>query len=148
MSLNERINEDMKLAMKSQDKFKLTVIRTARSAIKNVEIDTRKELSDAEIIDILNREIKMRRDALQEFEAAGRQDLAEPLTQEIEILLAYVPKQLSEQELTEIIQAVIAEVGATSKADVGKVMPKLMPKVKGVADGRLVNQLVQNFLSE
>ncbi len=148
MNLNERINEDMKLAMKSQDKFKLTVIRTARSAIKNVEIDTRKELSDAEIIDILNREIKMRRDSLQEFEAAGRQDLAEPLTQEIEILLAYVPKQLSEQELTEIIQTVIAEVGATSKADVGKVMPQLMPKVKGIADGRLVNQLVQKFLSE
>ena len=148
MSLNERINEDMKLAMKSQDKFKVTVIRTARSAIKNVEIDTRRELSDAEIIDIINREIKMRRDALQEFEAAGRQDLADPLVKEIEILLAYVPKQLNEEELTEIINAVIAEAGATSKADIGKVMSLLMPKVKGVADGRLVNQLVQKGLSE
>jgi uncharacterized protein YqeY len=147
MSLNDRLNNDMKLAMKNQDKFRLTVIRTARSAIKNVEIDTRKELSESEIIDILNREIKMRKDALVEFQGAGRTDLSEPLSKEIEILQEYVPQPLSEQELTVIIQQTIAEAGATSKAEMGKVMSLLMPKVKGIADGRLVNQLVTKFLN-
>jgi uncharacterized protein YqeY len=147
MNLNERLNEDMKQAMKSQDKFKLTVIRTVRSAIKNVEIDTRKELSEQELLEILNREIKMRRDALQEFEAAGRIDLAEPLKQEIDILLVYLPEQLSEQQLETIIRETIAEVGAGSKAEMGKVMAQLMPKVKGLADGKLVNQIVQKLLS-
>lgn len=147
MSSIERLDEDMKLAMKNKDKFKLTVIRTVRSAIKNVEIDTRRDLSDSEVIDILNREIKLRRDAMKEFEAAGRLDLSEPLSQEIEILLAYVPKQLSETELESIVQETISEVGATGKADIGKVMPVLMQKVKGIADGKLVNQLVQKHLS-
>jgi hypothetical protein len=147
MSLNDRLNHDMKLAMKSQDKFRLTVIRTARSAIKNVEIDTRKELSESEIIDILNREIKMRKDALLEFQGAGRTDLSEPLAKEIEILQEYVPQPLTEEELTVIIQQTIAEAGATSKAEMGKVMSLLMPKVKGIADGRLVNQLVTKFLN-
>ena len=147
MSLSERLTEDMKTAMKEQDKFKLTVIRTARAAVKNVEIDTRKELSDAEIIDIINREIKMRRDSLQEFEGAGRTDLSEPLRTEIEILLAYVPTQLTEAELEEVVLATIAEAGATSKAEMGKVMGLLVPKIKGIGDSRLANQLVQKHLS-
>ncbi len=147
MNLNERLNEDMKQAMKSQDKFKLTVIRTVRSAIKNVEIDTRKELSEPELLEILNREIKMRRDALQEFEAAGRIDLVEPLKQEIDILLVYLPEQLSEEQLEAIVRETVLEVGASSKADMGKVMAQLMPKVKGLADGKLVNQIVQKSLS-
>jgi uncharacterized protein YqeY len=147
MSSIERLNDDMKVAMKNQDKFKLTVLRTVRAAVKNVEIDTRRELSESEVTDILNREIKMRRDALQEFESAGRDDLAEPLTREIDILLAYVPKQLTEEELTVIVRDTIAEAGATSKADMGKVMGLLMPKVKGISDGKLVNKLVQTYLS-
>jgi uncharacterized protein YqeY len=147
MSSIERLNDDMKVAMKNQDKFKLTVLRTVRAAVKNVEIDTRRELSESEVTDILNREIKMRRDALQEFESAGRDDLAEPLTREIDILLANVPKQLTEEELTVIVRDTIAEAGATSKADMGKVMGLLMPKVKGISDGKLVNKLVQTYLS-
>ncbi|UQZ86993.1 glutamyl-tRNA(Gln) amidotransferase subunit E [Paenibacillus konkukensis] len=147
MSLSEKLNEDMKLAMKSQDKFKLTVIRMVRAAIKNIEIDQRKTLDDQEVLDVLSREIKQRKDSLQEFEKAGRDDLAKTVKAEIEILMEYLPQQLSEEEVKAIVQQTIQEVGASSKADMGKVMGALMPKVKGRADGKLVNQAVQQLLS-
>ncbi|WP_438446225.1 GatB/YqeY domain-containing protein [Gorillibacterium sp. sgz5001074] len=147
MSLNDRLNEDMKQAMRSQDKFRLSVIRMVRSSIKNIEIDQRKSLDDQEVLDVLNREIKQRRDSLQEFEKAGRDDLADQLKQELAILADYMPQQLSEDEVKEIVQQTIHEVGASSKADMGKVMSALMPKVKGRADGKLVNQIVQQSLA-
>jgi uncharacterized protein len=147
MSLNDRLNEDMKQAMRSQDKFRLSVIRMVRSSIKNIEIDQRKSLDDQEVLDVLNREIKQRKDSLQEFDKAGRQDLVEQLKQELAILADYMPQQLSEDEVKEIVQQTIQEVGASSKADMGKVMGALMPKVKGRADGKLVNQIVQQSLA-
>lgn len=147
MSLSDRLNEDMKLAMKSQDKFKLSVIRMVRAAIKNIEIDQRKTLSEDEELDVLSREIKQRKDSLQEFEKAGRDDLAENLKQEIAILMEYMPQQFTEEEVKAIVLQTIQEVGASSKAEMGKVMGALMPKVKGRADGKLVNQLVQQSLS-
>jgi uncharacterized protein YqeY len=147
MSLSERLNEDMKLAMKSQAKFKLSVIRMVRAAIKNIEIDQRKTLDDPEVLDVLNREIKQRRDSLHEFEKAGRDDLAETVKAEIEILIEYLPQQFTEDEVKAIVQQTIQEVGASSKADMGKVMSALMPKVKGRADGKIVNQAVQQLLS-
>lgn len=147
MNLNDRLNEDMKQAMRSQDKFRLSVIRMVRSSIKNIEIDQRKTLDDQEVLDVLNREIKQRRDSLQEFEKAGRQDLADQLKQELLILADYMPQQLSEDEVKAIVQQTIQEVGASSKADMGKVMGALMPKVKGLADGKLVNQIVQQSLA-
>ncbi len=146
MSLSERLNNDMKQAMKSQDKFKLSVIRMVRSAVKNVEIDQRKTLDDNEVLDILNREVKQRRDSLQEFEKAGRQDLADNLKAELDILADYLPQQLTEEEIQAIVKQTIQEVGASSKAEMGKVMGALMPKVKGIADGKLVNQIVQQLL--
>lgn len=147
MSLNDRLNEDMKQAMRSQDKFRLSVIRMVRSSIKNIEIDQRRSLDDQEVLDVLNREIKQRKDSLQEFEKAGRDDLVEQLKQELAILADYMPQQLSEDEVKEIVQQTIQEVGASSKADMGKVMGALMPKVKGRADGKLVNQIVQQSLA-
>ncbi|MFM9329694.1 GatB/YqeY domain-containing protein [Paenibacillus mesotrionivorans] len=147
MTLNDRLNEDMKQAMRSQDKFRLSVIRMVRSSIKNIEIDQRKTLDDQDVLDVLNREIKQRRDSLQEFEKAGRQDLVDQLKQELDILSAYMPKQLSEDEVKVIVQQTIQEVGASSKADMGKVMGALMPKVKGLADGKLVNQIVSQLLA-
>jgi uncharacterized protein YqeY len=146
MSLSERLNEDMKQAMKAQDKFKLSVIRMVRSAIKNIEIDTKRTLDDNEVLDVLNREIKQRKDSLQEFEKAGRDDLAETVKAELAVLNDYMPQQLSEEEVKAIVQQTIQETGASSKADMGKVMGALMPKVKGRADGKLVNQLVQQLL--
>ncbi|MED4603903.1 GatB/YqeY domain-containing protein [Paenibacillus validus] len=147
MSLSDRLNEDMKLAMKSQDKFKLSVIRMVRAAIKNIEIDQRKTLEEQEVLDVLNREVKQRKDSLQEFEKAGREDLAENLRAEIAILMEYMPQQLSDEEVKAIVQQTIQEVGASSKADMGKVMGALMPKVKGRADGKVVNQFVQQLLN-
>lgn len=146
MSLNEQLNEDMKQAMKSQNKFRLSVIRMVRSAIKNIEIDQRKTLDDHEILDILSREIKQRRDALQEFEKAGRDDLVDSVKAEIAIIAEYLPQQLSEEEIVDIVRQTIQETGASSKAEMGKVMSALMPKVKGRADGKLVNQIVQQQL--
>ncbi|SDC72219.1 hypothetical protein SAMN02799630_01289 [Paenibacillus sp. UNCCL117] len=147
MSLSDRLNDDMKLAMKSQDKFKLSVIRMVRAAIKNIEIDQRKPLEEQEVLDVLNREVKQRKDSLQEFEKAGREDLAETLRAEIAILMEYMPQQLSDEEVKAIVQQTIQEVGASSKADMGKVMSALMPKVKGRADGKVVNQFVQQLLT-
>ena len=146
MNLSERLNEDMKQAMKSQDKFKLSTIRMVRSTIKNLEIDLKRTLDDNEVLDILSREIKQRKDALQEFEKAGRDDLAASARAEVEIIAVYLPKQLTEEEIKVIVQQTIQETGASSKAEMGKVMSALMPKVKGRADGKLVNQVVQQFL--
>ncbi len=147
MSLMEQLNEDMKQAMKNQEKLKLSVIRMVRAAVKNAEIDQRKTLNDEEVLMVLSRELKQRRESLQEFEKAGRQDLVEVLQQEISILTSYLPEQLTEEELEKIVAETIAEVGAKTKAELGKVMAQLMPKVKGKADGKLVNQLVQKALS-
>lgn len=146
MNLSERLNEDMKQAMRSKDKFKLSTIRMVRATIKNLEIDLKRTLDDNEVLDILSREIKQRKDALQEFEKAGRDDLTAPLAEEIKIIAEYLPEQLSEEEIKVIVQQTIQETGASSKADIGKVMSALMPKVKGLADGKLVNQAVQQLL--
>jgi len=146
MNLSERLNEDMKQAMKSQDKFKLSTIRMVRAAIKNLEIDLKRTLNDEEVLEILGREIKQRKDSLQEFTKAGRDDLAVNLKAEIELIGQYLPVQLTEEEIKVIVQQTIQETGASSKADMGKVMSALMPKVKGRADGKIVNQTVSQFL--
>lgn len=146
MNLSERLTDDMKQAMKNQDKLKLTTIRMVRASIKNLEIDLKRPLDDNETLEVLSREIKQRKDSLQEFEKAGRDDLATALRAEIEIISEYLPAQLSEEEIKAIVTQTIQELGASSKAEMGKVMSALMPKTKGRADGKLVNQIVQQFL--
>lgn len=146
MNLSERLNDDMKQAMRNQEKFKLTTIRMIRSSIKNQEIDLKRPLDDAEVLDILSREIKQRKDSLQEFDKAGREDLAKDVAAEIEIISVYLPQQLTEEEIKVIVQQTIQETGASSKAEMGKVMSAILPKVKGRADGKLVNTIVQQFL--
>ena len=146
MNLSERLNEDMKQAMREKDKFTLSTIRMIRSTIKYLEIDVKRTLDDNEVLDILSREIKQRKDALQEFEKAGRDELSATTKAEIEIIHKYLPEQLSEEEIKVIVQQTIQETGASSKSEMGKVMSALMPKVKGRADGKLVNQAVQQFL--
>jgi len=147
MTLGERLTEDMKKALKASDKVRLSVIRMVRSSIRNAEIDQHKTLSDEEVIDILNRELKQRRDSLEAFESAGRSDLVDVTKQEIAVLMDYFPQQMSVDELRHIIQSVIDRVGATGKADTGKVMSALIPQVRGKADGKHVNQIVQQLLS-
>ncbi|WP_226680136.1 GatB/YqeY domain-containing protein [Sutcliffiella horikoshii] len=147
MSLLERLNTDIKQAMKDKDKEKLSVLRMVKSSIQNESIKHGRDLSEEEELTVLSRELKQRKDSLQEFDKAGREDLVHKLQGEIAIVEHYMPEQLSEDEVSAIVQQTIADVNATSKADMGKVMGALMPKVKGKADGSLVNKLVQQHLS-
>lgn len=147
MSLLERLNNDMKQAMKSKDKDKLTVIRMIKASLQNEAIKLGNELSEEQELTVLSREMKQRKDSLHEFDKAGRPDLVEKLRQELEVVELYMPEQLSEEEVDSIVRETIAETGASSKADMGKVMSAIMPKVKGKADGSLVNKLVQQHLS-
>ncbi|MDQ0224820.1 GatB/YqeY domain-containing protein [Metabacillus niabensis] len=148
MSLLEQLNQDMKQAMKNKEKDKLIVIRMVKAALQNEAIKLGKnELSEEDELTVLSRELKQRKDSLQEFKNADRLDLVEKTQAEIDILVDYMPEQLSEEEVSEIVKQTIVEVNATSKADMGKVMGALMPKVKGKADGSLVNKLVLKQLS-
>jgi len=148
MSLLERLNNDMKQAMKNKEKDKLSVIRMLKAALQNEAIKLgNKGLTEDEELTVLSREAKQRKDSLQEFSNAGREDLAEKIRTEIKYVELYMPQQLTEEEITNIVKETIESVGATTKADMGKVMGALMPKVKGKADGALVNKLVQQHLS-
>ncbi|QSS99003.1 GatB/YqeY domain-containing protein [Pontibacillus sp. ALD_SL1] len=148
MSLLERLNQDMKEALRNKEKERLSVIRMVKSSLQNEALKLGKdELTEEEELTVLSREIKQRKDSLQEYKSAGRDDLAQKDERDIEIIQSYMPQQLSEDELDAIVQETIAEVGATSKKDIGKVMSAIMPKVKGKADGSLVNQFVQKHLS-
>ncbi|MFJ7679290.1 GatB/YqeY domain-containing protein [Peribacillus sp. NPDC097264] len=147
MSLLERLNNDMKQAMKNKEKDKLSVIRMLKASLQNEALKQRQDLTDDEELTVLSRELKQRKDSLQEFENAGRSDLVDKVRTELGYVEAYMPEQLSEEEISEIVKSTIEEVNATSKADMGRVMGALMPKVKGKADGSLVNKLVQQHLS-
>lgn len=148
MSILDQLNQDMKEAMRSKDKLRLSVIRMVKGSLQNEAIKLKKEeLTADESLTVLSREVKQRKDSLQEFEKVGRQDLADRLQEELEILSAYLPEQLSEDELKQIISQAISEAGATSKKEMGKVMGLVLPKVKGKADGGLVNKIVQQMLS-
>ncbi|RWR15160.1 GatB/YqeY domain-containing protein [Siminovitchia fortis] len=148
MSLLDRLNEDMKQAMKSKEKEKLSVIRMLKASLQNEAIKQgHKQLSEDEELTVLSREVKQRKDSLHEFEKAGREDLAQKIREELEFVSNYMPEQLSEEEVEELVRKAIADTGASTKADMGKVMGALMPKVKGKADGALVSRLVQRHLS-
>jgi uncharacterized protein len=146
VNLSEKLSEDMKQAMKSKDKVRLSVIRMVRSAVKNKEIESGTSLSDEEILNVFQKELKQRRDSLQAFESAGRSDLILGVQTEIEVLTSYLPAQLSEADVRKLAEEVITQVGASGKGDVGKVMSGLMPQVRGKADGKLVQQVVQSLL--
>ncbi|WP_064091447.1 GatB/YqeY domain-containing protein [Rossellomorea aquimaris] len=148
MSLLTRLNDDMKQAMKNKEKEKLSVIRMLKASLQNEAIKHGKqELSEDEELTVLSREVKQRKDSLQEFRNAGREDLVEKIQTELTYVEIYMPKQLSEEEVSAIVQETMVEVGATTKADMGKVMGAIMPKLKGKADGALVNKLVLQHLS-
>lgn len=148
MSLKERLTEDMKAAMREKEsgKMKLSVIRMVRSSIKNVEIDKKRELSEEEVIEVLSRELKKRKDSYEEYMKVGRQDIADGLQEEVRILMEYLPEQMSEDEIRTLVKNVVDEVKPEGPKDMGKVMSKLMPQVKGKADGKLVNQIVKEFI--
>ncbi|QPC46931.1 GatB/YqeY domain-containing protein [Mangrovibacillus cuniculi] len=148
MNLLERLNDDMKQAMRAKEKEKLTVIRMIKASLQNEAIKLGKQdLTEEEELTVLSREVKQRKDSLHEFDKAGRPDLVDKVRNELTYVEVYLPQQLSEEELRNVIQEAIQDVGASSKADMGKVMGAVIPKVKGRADGSLVNKLVQQLLS-
>ncbi|MFZ5989813.1 MAG: GatB/YqeY domain-containing protein [Bacillota bacterium] len=146
MSLKERLLEDMKIAMRDKDTIKKNTVQMARSAVLQIEKDSRITLDDDGILEIIAKEVKKRRDALPEFEKAGRQDLVDNLKAEIDVLLQYLPKQLTEEELEVIVKDTIQETGASSAKDIGKIMQAVLPKIKGRADGKMVNQIVKKLI--
>ena len=148
MSIKDQLTEDMKQAMKDREngKLRLSVIRMVRANIKNLEINEKKELNDEEVLSVLMKEVKMRQDSLEEFQKAGRSELVSQAEEEIKILKKYLPDALSDEELKGIVADVIAEVGAASPKDMGKVMPAVMAKTKGRADGKRINALVRELL--
>jgi len=149
MTLKERILEDMRAAMKSGDAAKRDTLRLIRAAIVNAEKAGAKEiqLDDAGVLDVLRRQAKQRRESIAEYKKAGREDLAEKESAELAIITAYLPAQLSRQEIVVAARQAIAQVGATSPAQMGAVMKILMPRLKGRADGKTVNAVVQELLS-
>lgn len=149
MSLKDRLVEDMKAAMKAKEegKVRLSVIRMVRAAIKNTEIEKKAELTDDQIIEVLAREVKMRRDAIEEFSKADRLDKVRELEEEVAILMEYLPQQLTEDDIRDMAKEIIAETGAQGPKDLGQVMKVISPKTKGRADGKLVNQIVRELLS-
>ena len=148
MTLKDRLVEDMKVAMKAKEegKVRLSVIRMVRAAIKNAEIDKKLEFNDDQVIEVLAREMKQRRDALEEFKKADRPETVKALEEEMVILMDYLPQQLSEGEIRQLVQEIMAAVGAQGPKDLGKVMGGLSPKTKGRADGKLVNLIVREML--
>ncbi len=146
MTLQEQLATDLKDAMKSGDKTRLGVLRMAKAAIKNAEIAKRSPLDDAGVLEVLSKEAKQRRESIAEFRNAKREDSAATEETELEVLLDYLPQQMSSDEITVLVRQVIDEVGALGPKDKGKVMPKLMPQTKGKADGQMVNKIVTQLL--
>jgi uncharacterized protein YqeY len=146
MSLLKRFDDDLKKALKASERAKVSVLRMVKAAAKNKQIEKGRELTDEEIISVLSSMVKQGRDSIEQFTKAGRMDLARNEEQEVAILESYLPQQLSDDELERIISDAIREASARTPQDMGKVMRILMPRVKGVADGKYVNQRVKELL--
>ncbi len=147
MSLEERLVEEMKKAMKSNDKLRLSTIRMIRSALKNKEIELRKKLEDEDVVKVIQVMVRKGEESVEQFQTGGRGDLVEKEKKEIEILKSFLPQPLSQEEILKIIDQSIQETQASSLKDIGKVMKSVMPKIGGKADGKLINQLVKERLS-
>lgn len=147
MALKHQIQADMLAAMKAHEEIKLSALRMLKAAILKYEVSgDRKEATDADVLSLLGKEVKSRRDSAEQFKAGNRPAMASKEEAEIEVLLAYMPPQMSEEELSGVAKEVIAAMGASSKADLGKVMGAMMGRVKGMADGDMVSKVVKGLL--
>ena len=147
MALKNQLQADLIEAMKAKDEVKTSVLRMVKAAILKYEVSgDRKEATDADILNIINKEIKSRKDSVEQFTGGNRMDLADKENAEIKVLEAYMPPQMSEDEVKQVVLEVMNSTGATSKADIGKVMGPVMAKVKGLADGGMVNKIVGSLL--
>jgi uncharacterized protein YqeY len=146
MSLLQQLDADLKTALKGSDKLKLSVIRLVKAAVKNRQIDRGRELSDEEVLAVIASLAKQRRESIEQFSKGGRTDLAEQEEKELAILQSYMPAQLPPEELDRIIREAIQESGAKDEKEIGKVMRVLMPRIKGLADGKAVNSRTRELL--
>lgn len=147
MTLKEQLLEDMKTAMRDKDSVRKETIQMVRSGILQVEKDQKVTLDDEGVITVIAKEVKRRKDVLPDYEKSGRTELIDGIKAEIEVLLHYLPSQLTEEELEPIVKETIEETGAVSMRDMGKIMTAIMPKIKGRADGRTVNEMIKKILS-
>lgn len=146
MAIKDQLMQDLKEAMKNKEDVRKSVITLIRAAVKQREVDERVELSEKQVQDIIAKQLKQRRDSLEEFKKAGREDLIEQTQKEIDIITTYLPAQLSIEEIETLVDEAIAETGATSVKDMGKIMSVLNPRTKGRADGKVVNEVVRKKL--
>lgn len=146
MSLKDKLMEDLKSAMRNKDKLRKDTITMVRAAIKQKEVDDRVELNDQDVIDILTKQLKEKKHSIEEFKKGDRQDLIEQTNKEIDVLLDYLPKQLGEDELRQIIQETMNENNINSVKDMGTLMKNIMPKIKGRADGNTVSKIAKELL--
>ncbi|NLN98637.1 MAG: GatB/YqeY domain-containing protein [Eubacteriaceae bacterium] len=146
MALKEQLLSDLKAAMKAKDKIRKNTITMIRSAIVQIEKDQKIELEDSDILDIMAKQLKQRKDSLEDFIKAERNDLIEQTNAEIAVIEAYLPKQLTKSEIETIVDETLQHIGVTDMKDMGKAMQAVMPKVKGIADGKTVNQIVREKL--
>ena len=148
MSLQEKLNNDLKTAMRARDEVRMLVLRSLLSAMNYAEIAKQKKLDDSGVIEVISREIKQRRESIEAYEKGNRPDLVGKEKAEMAVLQEYMPAQMGRDEITALVQKVIEEVGAKAAGDKGKVMQKLMPQVKGKADGGEVNSIVTELLGK
>lgn len=141
--LKERLLQDFKDAMKEKNELKKNTIMMIRAAILQIEKDTQKEVSENEIIEIISKELKKRKETLADIEKSGREDLINTVNEEIAVIKAYLPEELSREEIEKIVEETISEVGATTMKDMGKVMQAVKPKTAGRADNKVINDIVR-----
>lgn len=146
MSLKEQLKEDLKSAMKDKDTVRKNVVQLIKAGVLQIEKDKQVTLDDEGVLDVIAKQLKQRRDSLPDYEKSGREDLISELKREMEVLMGYLPEQLSHEELEEIVKAAVLETGATTVKDMGKVMAAVMPKTKGRADGKEINQIARALL--
>lgn len=147
MSLKNKLMDDLKAAMKDKDTVRKNAVQMVRASVLQVEKDNKITLDDEGVIEVIAKEVKKRKDVLPEYEKSGRQELIEELNKEIQVLMAYLPQQMSEEEIEALVIDAIAQTEAESMKDIGKVMAVIMPKTKGKADGKVINLFVRKHLS-
>ena len=147
MSLKEQLKEDLKSAMRDKDNVRKNVVQLIKAGVLQVEKDNKVTLDDEGVSDVIAKQLKQRRDSLPDYEKSGREDLINQLKREMEILMGYLPAQLTHEELEQIVKKAVEATGAQSVKDMGKVMAAVMPKTKGRADGKEINQIARAFLA-
>lgn len=148
MSLKEKLADDLKSAMKDKNVIRKNVVQMVRAGVLQIEKDNKVTLDDEGVLDVIAKQLKQRRDSLPDYEKSGREDLIAELKAEMDVLMEYLPKQLTRDELEEIVRQAVESTGASSMKDMGRIMAEVMPKTKGRADGKMINEIAKAMLNK